>query len=61
MPLWIQIRWSDETVWKNYTPLLEERSVEEQITEVKEKWATSQLTYGHRFDCEFRIAERGAT
>jgi hypothetical protein len=49
----IQLRWSDETEWKDFEPA--EKDVDLQINRLKAEWAACKKRYRLHYDAEFRV------
>jgi hypothetical protein len=49
----IQLRWTDEEVWKDLEPVEEDLAA--QLERLKASWAADRAKYKHKHDAEFRV------
>lgn len=50
----IQLKWSDETVWKDWQELIPDVPTDWQLAKCKESWTADRAKYDLQYDAEFR-------
>ena len=51
----LQLKWSDEDVWKNHRELAAGEDPAAAIAEAEASWAEARAKYQLKHDCEFRV------
>jgi len=53
----IQLRWSDEEVWKKLRPVDPKRPIDDQLAELRAEWLREKNRYKLKYDMELRVVE----